>query len=54
MEDYDRGWQAAFKAIADYIEAEVCPVTAEMIRRMKDEKWRFIDIRNEWLEDEDQ
>lgn len=54
MEDYDRGWQAAFKAIADYIDAEVCPVTAEMIRRMKDEKWRFIDIRNEWLEDEDQ
>lgn len=54
MTDYEQGWQDAFKAIADYIESEMCVVTADMIRRMKDEKWRFIDIRNEWLEDEDQ
>ena len=51
---YDQGWQDAFDALAKYIEAEVCPITGQMIRRMKDEKWRFIDIRNEWLEDEDQ
>lgn len=41
MTDYEKGWQAAFDYLADYIEAEVCPVTGEMIRRMKDEKWRF-------------
>ena len=41
MSDYEKGWQDAFDALAKYIEAEVCPVTGEMIRRMKDEKWRF-------------
>jgi hypothetical protein len=51
---YEKGWDDAFGIIADYVEAEICLVTAEMIRRMKDEKWRFIDIKNEWLEDEDQ
>jgi hypothetical protein len=38
--EYEKGWQDAHKAIADYVEAEVCVVTAEMIRRMKNEKWR--------------
>lgn len=38
---YEQGWQDAHNAIADYVEQEVCIVTAEMIRRMKDEKWRF-------------
>lgn len=38
---YEQGWQDAFDVIADYVEEEVCIVTAEMIRRMKDEKWRF-------------
>lgn len=47
MTEYEKGWQAAFKAIADYIEAEVCPVTAEMIRRMKDEKWRNLGNRKQ-------
>ena len=37
---YEQGWNDAFKAISDYVEAEVCIVTAEMIRRMKDEAWR--------------
>jgi hypothetical protein len=40
MTEYEKGWQDAHKAIADYVEAEVCVVTAEMIRRMKNEKWR--------------
>jgi hypothetical protein len=40
MTEYEQGWKDAFKAIADYVEAEVCPVTAEMIRRIRDEKWR--------------
>lgn len=39
-EEYERGWQDAFKAIADYVEQEVCPITGQMIRRMKTEKWR--------------
>ena len=43
MTEYEQGWKDAFKAIADYVEAEVCPVTAEMIRRMRDEKWRWKD-----------
>jgi hypothetical protein len=38
---YEKGWNDAFDAIANYVEAEVCLVTAEMIRRIKDEKWRF-------------
>ena len=38
---YEKGWQDAFDIIADYVEKEICPVTGEMIRRMKDEKWRF-------------
>ena len=37
---YEQGWQDAFEALAKYIEAEVCPITGQMIRRMKDEKWR--------------
>lgn len=37
---YEKGWQDAFDALAKYIEAEVCPVTGQMIRRMKDEEWR--------------
>ncbi len=40
--NYEQGWQDAFDAIADYVEKEVCLVTAEMIRRMKTEKWRDI------------
>lgn len=39
--DYDKGWQAAFDVIADYVEQEVCIVTAQMIRRMKEESWRY-------------
>lgn len=38
---YDQGWQDAFDALAKYIEAEVCPITGQMIRRMKDEGWRY-------------
>lgn len=38
---YEKGWDDAFDAMAKYIEAEVCPVTGEMIRRIKSEKWRF-------------
>lgn len=41
MTDYEQGWQDAFDALAKYIEAEVCPVTGQMIRRMKDEGWRY-------------
>jgi hypothetical protein len=37
---YEKGWNDAFDAIANYVEAEVCLVTAEMIRRMKHETWR--------------
>ena len=37
---YEKGWDDAFGIIADYVEAEICLVTAEMIRRMKNEKWR--------------
>jgi hypothetical protein len=40
MTEYEKGWQDAFEAIADYVEKEVCLVTGQMIRRMKDEKWR--------------
>lgn len=44
---YEKGWQDAFDAIADYVEKEVCLVTAEMIRRMKTEKWRdFVKEQN--------
>lgn len=43
MTEYERGWREAFDAMADYIDAEVCPVTAEMIRRMKNEKWRNLE-----------
>lgn len=39
--DYKQGWDAAFDAIADYVEEEVCIITASMIRRMKHEDWRF-------------
>lgn len=37
---YQKGWNDAFDMIANYVEAEICIVTAEMIRRMKHEKWR--------------
>ena len=37
---YEKGWHDAFDTIANYVEAEICLVTAEMIRRMKHEKWR--------------
>ena len=37
---YEKGWYDAFNIIADYVEKEVCLVTAEMIRRMKHETWR--------------
>lgn len=40
MTEYEKGWNDAFEAIADYVEKEVCLVTSQMIRRMKDEKWR--------------
>ena len=40
MTEYEKGWHDAHKAIADYVEAELCVVTAEMIRRMQNEKWR--------------
>lgn len=40
MTDYDKGWNDAFDAIADYVEKEICLVTGEMIRRIKTEKWR--------------
>jgi hypothetical protein len=40
MTDYEQGWGDAFDAIANYVEKEVCIITASMIRRMKDEKWR--------------
>lgn len=40
MTEYEKGWHDAHKAIADYVEAELCVVTAEMIRRMRTEKWR--------------
>lgn len=39
--EYERGWRDAFSAIADYVEEEVCIITAQMIRRMKNEDWRF-------------
>ena len=37
---YEKGWYDAFGIIADYVEKEICPVTGQMIRRMKDEGWR--------------
>lgn len=40
MTEYEKGWNDAFDAIANYVAAEVCLVTAEMIRRMKHETWR--------------
>ena len=46
MTEYEQGWADAFKAIADYVEKEVCLVTAEMIRRMKDEKWRELTVKS--------
>ena len=48
---YEQGWQDAFDALAKYIEAEVCPITGQMIRRMKDEKWRFLNDREEAKDD---
>ena len=43
MDGYKKGWQDAFDTIANYVEKEICPITAEMIRRMRDEKWRWTD-----------
>lgn len=42
--DYEAGWNAAFDAIATYVEAEICPVTGQMIRRMKNEAWRKLSV----------
>lgn len=39
--EYEQGFKDAFDVIADYVEKEVCLVTAEMIRRIKTETWRF-------------
>lgn len=33
--------QEMLNCIADYVEQEICLVTAEMIRRMINEKWRY-------------
>lgn len=44
---FENGWQAAFDYLASYIEAEVCPVTGGMIRRMKSEKWRFMEQKKQ-------
>jgi len=41
LDDYKQGWYDAFGIIADYVEKEICPVTGQMIRRMKDEGWRY-------------
>lgn len=49
-EEFQKGWDAAFDAISDYVEKEVCIITAKMIRRMKDEKWRY---KFEELEEDD-
>lgn len=46
MTEYEKGWKAAFDAIADYVEEEVCIITASMIRRMKHEDWRFKGMLN--------
>jgi len=40
-EEYERGWMDAFDVIADYVEEEICIITASMIRRMKHEQWRI-------------
>ena len=37
---YLNGWDDAFDAISNYVEAEICIITASMIRRMKHEEWR--------------
>lgn len=42
-EEYEKGWNDAFDAIADYIEKELCLITGSMIRRMKYDNWRFIE-----------
>ena len=44
MTDYEKGWSDAFDAIATYVEAEICPVTGQMIRRMKNEDWRKLSV----------
>ena len=40
MTEYEKGWNDAFDTITKYVAAEVCLVTAEMIKRMKHETWR--------------
>ena len=46
MTEYEKGWHDAFNIIAKYIETEICLVTAEMIRRMKTEDWRFPEVKD--------
>jgi hypothetical protein len=46
-EEYEKGWNDAFDAIADYIEKELCLITGSMIRRMKYDNWRFIEEEEE-------
>ena len=41
MSEYKKGWYDAFDIIADYVEKEICVVTGSMIKRMRDEDWRF-------------
>lgn len=52
MTEYQKGWNDAFDAIADYVEEEVCIITASMIRRMKNEDWRFKEIYKKENKDE--
>ena len=52
-EDYERGWDDAFDAIADYIERELCLITGSMIRRMKYDTWRFVEEGEEVEEKKD-
>lgn len=42
-EEYERGWNDAFDALADYIEKELCSITGSMIRRMKYDTWRYVE-----------
>ena len=44
MSEYKKGWYDAFDIIADYVEKEICVVTGSMIKRMRDEDWRFKEV----------
>lgn len=46
MTEYEKGWHDAFNIISEYVEKEICLVTAEMIRRMKTEDWRFPELKD--------